>query len=365
MDPYVLLYLVVPVAGSMVVPLVVFAFRRTYVPARWEEIARHLGNKQIAETYLTLFAPTLDLTKTDALGFVKDHYDSRHSEKRYRLPLISTFIPSLAGLLVCSFWCRAKLEGTANEISTIPEPIIMAIIGGYVWSLYEVLMRHNSGDLTPASLYDISFRLLAAAPIGYACSLLSFDKAPVFFAFVASAFPVRDLRLMLRRYFAKQVKLEFTPTHDSSGLVGQVVQGLSDDTLARLDEIRIRTTLDLAYADPLKIFQETGFPVRNVIDWIDQALLGIYVGGKLAGLCPRGIRGAIEVSTFYTEHCLDENEELRPQMSEDKEIEELAKLIGVDPKSVLRMLDQVRGDPHTDFISELWGEESEEESGEE
>jgi hypothetical protein len=355
MSSYALLCCVASVVGSVIVPLVVYAFRRTYVPARWDEIARHLDCGENAATYIALFAPALG-SQEDALRLIKDHYDSWHSKGQYGLPLVWTFIPTLAGLLICTFWCKAKLEGAADGISGIPEPIIMAILGGYVWSLYEVLMRHNSGDLTPTSLYDISFRIIAAVPIGYACSLLSFDKAPAFFAFAASAFPVRDLRRMLRGYFEKEAQTESIPTHDGKGLLGQVVHGLSHDTLARLDEIGIRTTVDLAYADPLKIFQGTGFAVRNVIDWIDQALLGIYVGGRLARLGPRGFRGAIEVCTFYMEHCLDENGKLRPRMSNDSEIKELANILGVEPQSVLRMLKEVYGDPHTDFISKLWGE---------
>lgn len=353
------LFVIAAVVASVVVPFIVYHFRRSYVPERWNEIQRHLKTGDLASTYVALFAPALG-TKGDGLDVVKDYFHSSYSRSRYFVPVLLTFVATLAQLLVCGIWCEHKLRGASDGVSVIPEPIIMAILGGYVWSLYELLGRHRSGDLTPVSLYGIALRVIGCVPIGYAFSLLSVDNVQSFFAFAAGAFPVRDLRRMLRRHFVSQLKAEAPRARGTQDHLGQELNGLSDDTLARLDEIQIRTTLDLAYADPLKIFLHTGFPVRHVIDWIDQALLGVYVDGKLGELRLMGIRGAIEASTFYDEHCLDETKHPKTGIENDEEVKVLAKVLGVDPRSALRMLDQVSGDPHTEFISVLWGEQNDE-----
>jgi len=73
-------------------------------------------------------------------------------------------------------------------LSRIKPPFVMALWGAFVWSLYEILSRRKSGDLTPVELYEVAVRFVTAIPIGYAFSLLVFDTVPALAAFAISAF---------------------------------------------------------------------------------------------------------------------------------------------------------------------------------
>src|SRR5207249_2582896 len=90
-------------------------------------------------------------------------------------------------------------------LGRIDTSITMALLGAFVWSLYEVLSRRKSGDLTPIELYDVVVRFITVVPIGYAFSLLVFDKVSPWLAFVVSAFPLRDIRQMIRKQALRKI----------------------------------------------------------------------------------------------------------------------------------------------------------------
>src|SRR5215470_15849308 len=59
----------------------------------------------------------------------------------------------------------ARLSGT----------IIMALVGGYIWSVFQITARSRSSELSPDDLFEIDLGLLAAVPVGIAFSLLTAD----------------------------------------------------------------------------------------------------------------------------------------------------------------------------------------------
>src|SRR5262249_26137705 len=127
-----------------------------------------------------------------------------HAWRHYAGPLTLTAIVLALELALCESWVEAKLISADSRSSLwpvqvlevhgrIPLPIIMGLLGGYVWSLYEVVSRKASGDLTPHELNDVVMRLIVSAPIGYAFSMLAIDRFQGAFAFTVSAFPIRDV----------------------------------------------------------------------------------------------------------------------------------------------------------------------------
>ena len=148
---------------------------------------------------------------------------------------------------------KSSMEAEFSAVLTCPSlwPLLVA----FVWSLYEVLSRMKSGDLTPIELEDVVIRFVTAVPIGFAFSLLVFDKVSPWLAFVASAFPLRDLRQLIRKQALR--KIGETPASSSSltkqSYIGQVLSDIGKETIVRLEELNIVTCMDLAYANPVKL----------------------------------------------------------------------------------------------------------------
>src|SRR6185436_12347941 len=96
-------------------------------------------------------------------------------------------------------------------------------------------------------------------------------------AFCLSAFPLNEVRRMIRRRTLKKLGEEAPAENPSrEALLSETVDGLSLETLARLSELQITTYTDLAYADPLRIMLKTGYSLRHVLQWMDHALLAVY-----------------------------------------------------------------------------------------
>ena len=354
--------------GALVAAAIPPAYLLYYIllvlPQRRGLIERQL-TEAAARGYVDLFSPAPHVEGTPAKPLALAPFDICHSPERYLITGLTAWIPMVVGIAVTALWIRAQATGADGGIGGLPSTYVMAFIGGYTWALYELISRARNGDLTPSVLIGVSFRMLSCVPIGYAFSILVTDEVAPFVAFAASAFPVRDVRLFIRRRLLRQIDTQ-AATAAAAGtreaLLRATVQGVSADTLARLREINITTIVDLAYADPIRILIETGIPLRPIIDWTDQCVLALYVGSKLDALAPMGIRGALEAAQFFEGQCLTraEPQKVKANAAQDAKVKEIAQVLGTTPASTVRMLEQVAGDPHVIVLSLLWGETSEE-----
>jgi hypothetical protein len=245
--------------------------------------------------------------------------------------------------------------------AAIPAEVVMALLGAFLWSLYEILNRRRSGDLTPDDLYDIAVRQLIAVPIGYAFSALVFEKVDVAVAFVASAFPLRDLKQILRQRVLNRAN-EDTATakaYENQGHVSQVVDGLSIETAARLEELHISTAMDLAYTDPVRLMVRTGFSIRHVLAWIDEAMVSVYFAPQRAKLRDLGIPCALDICEFYKHHCFDVETKHKKNCSHDPVVLAVADELKIPALLLPERLNAIYVDPHVRFLAACWyrGEE--------
>jgi hypothetical protein len=191
----------------------------------------------------------------------------------------------------------------------LPLVIIMALAGGYVWSVYQIFARIRASELSPSDLYEIDLGVLASIPVGFAFSLITaeLDGVRSFMAFAASAFPLREVSRLVRQNTTRKMleSTDASTTRPTELHLGTAIEGLSDQTLARLSELRITTVLDMAYCDPIKVMVQTGFPLPVIVDWIDQSLWALYVGDLKAQFDKCGLRCSLDVCEFVDLHLLD------------------------------------------------------------
>ncbi len=252
------------------------------------------------------------------------------------------------------------VNGTYPSLfSFVKFQFILALWGAFVWSLYEILTRRMSGDLTPVELYDVVFRYLTAVPVGYAFSLLVTDSVAGFVAFTVSAFPIRDLRQLLRKQALQ--KLGEAPQASSAqvakGYIGEVLSGMGNDTIARLQELNIESYLDLAYTDPVRLVIKTGVPIQLALTWIDQALLAAYFPQHKAKFELLGMPCALDLCEFYTTHCFDVEQNKEKDWRNDQAVKDLSTILDI-PIEILvsQPLKSIFKDPYTEFLVHVWYE---------
>ena len=243
---------------------------------------------------------------------------------------------------------------TAEQLAGVPDSIILALLGGLVWSTYEILARRYSRDLTPQELLQITFRLIASVPIGYAFANLAAGTWNAPLAFVASAFPIRELRRFIReRALASSASVPGSEKLPTAHL-GQVLDGISTETATRLEELNITTSWELAYADPVGLMARTGYSLRLILAWMDQALMTVYFDGKTPTLRNLAIPCALDLCEFFEAHCWDQSTAKYKPCSEDPAVKDLAQRLDIPASILPERLHALHRDPHVRFLVGTW-----------
>lgn len=384
-------------------PLLVIIYRSIEVPLRRAEIEKMMkcafdtSDKAACDKILAANPYISDPTQT----FIR-----YHSKRRYILPLlVLTVLTSSAAYIVYSSVrnqislhvaritaaAKAAAGSASAPASSAPAPtatpaptdsskdsnpipanwgpsfaVIMALVGGYIWSVYQICARSRSSELSPDDLYEIDLGLLAAVPVGIACSLITaFGNVPAFTAFAASAFPLRDVSRMVRQYATRQTlqaSASDTPARPAELHLGTSIEGLSEENMVRLGELRITTVLDMAYCDPIKVMVQTGFPLPVVIDWVDQSLWSLYAGDVKSKINQRGIRCSLDVCEFVDMHLREKSKDDQPgpkktalTPADQDALNALAKdMNDCNPVLLQDLLFRIEADPQVVVLRKLW-----------
>lgn len=299
-----------------------------------------------------LFPKRIAKPTTDVEQAISDHFYQFQSWPRYAMALflLATFSGG-ALFFVWAWTTQTFFEGTSRfgVISPILEKeAVFALTGAFVWSLYELSQRARRRELTPDELFDVSIRYLFALPIGHLGVLLSIDSVDYAFAFLATALPIRDLQRFARKRALEKMNVRDSKAEPTrAGYLAEVVDGLSPDTVARLEEIDIVSFTDLAYADPIRIMVKAGFSPRHIIQWMDHAMLGIYALPHKRKLAENAICCALDAKEFYQAH-------FKAHLGECPAIKALVKGTGVEAATLCEMFGRVAIDPQVQFLGRMW-----------
>jgi hypothetical protein len=174
---------------------------------------------------------------------------------------------------------------------------------------------------------------------------------------VASAFPLRDVRQLIRKQALRKLG-EAPPSINSitaQTYIGHLLSDIGEETIIRLEELNIVTCMDLAYTDPVRLMVKTGAPIKLVLAWIDKALLAVYAASHLRALERMGMPCALDVCAFYVKHCWDLRNGTEKDWEKSPAVLALAEQLKV-PVAILvpGMLTNVFFDPHTQFLIRAW-----------
>jgi hypothetical protein len=281
------------------------------------------------------------------------YYNSQFGRQRFVLPLI--LFAAICGLLLCwsTFSIADLLQTGTVSTGKLPLVAVVAVMGAYMWALYDEIAKWYSSDLSPNDIYWWCFRFSIAAPMGYAAQSAFTDKLSLPIVFLLGAFPTIQLMTIARRIATR--KLGFADSKDREVSELQSLQCVDVPKAEQFAAEGITTILQFAYSDPIKLTIRTGLSYSYIVDCTCQALLWIYVEHDITKLRKCGLRSAFEVLDLWLDLQTSDAKARAEQV-----LREAAAVIGCPETSLRNIFEQVALDPYTQFLFLSWSGRSKE-----
>jgi hypothetical protein len=287
---------------------------------------------------------------------------------KFEPTLVSWLTGSL--LLTGVFMIVAVLARLADKGTPPIDGIVYAGYGTYVATLWFMLGRLNAHALSPRFLVNSAIKAAIAILIGFIAS----TSLTVFQAGAAkpgATAPVSTHMLLFMvgffhdwalGYIRKKAVEVFQPHQNAATeLPVGMIEGVDDSTADLLDEMGISSVQHLATQNPLELSMRSLYPIRRVIDWVDQALLTMFFREKITAARELGIRGVAEFVAVYM-HAAGL---LNGSQKEAKELmTSLSQKLGMSEAALYLMADACRHDDSVKFVYNLRHFEDEKPSGE-
>ena len=234
--------------------------------------------------------PSGHRTESDAAtieGFVRrgidravDDYESLRS---YRL-LVPAFILSLLYWLGFSLGLSLLVDRAAESLpfswpffgfnkTWLYNPAV-ALVGAYVFNMGLLVRRAFMADFTKNVMWAAINRIVLS--VGYAIIIhflhpaqgKMYQKSGIVISFALAFFP-RILLTVLRRSVTNWFSVD---DNASKELNIQLISGIDVWKEERLEEEGIESVQNMATADIFGLIPKLHYPVRTIIDWMDQAI---------------------------------------------------------------------------------------------
>jgi hypothetical protein len=269
-------------------------------------IESFMSNNAVFAAYVNRFGPA-----NNRAGAAPGLFGLTYDWRVYGLAIFFNLVIIAAAVCVCLIRGGVSMNlplALEALLATAPVTVLLSLGGAYILNLYDLLKRYRVGDLYPSCLHFHWLHMIVAAFLGPLLAQAFAPGVARVVAFGVGIFPLKDSLDTVKKYAAK--RLELSPTRVAAeGASLNKVQGLTQETIERLEEEGINSTEHLAYSDPIKLLLRTNIPWVILIDLIDQALLYNYVGDKITELRSIGIRGAIEMAAIVQDLLKGDEEE--------------------------------------------------------
>jgi hypothetical protein len=207
-------------------------------------------------------------------------------EKYWRGPSIAVFAPQY----VDSAWRGARF----------------AAAGAYAYALLYLGQRSLRRDLSSGAA-TWAMVTLAAGPLAGGTLALLWNKAPgggsdwtfdsIYFV---AGFSPRYASAVVNEAVRRLWLTRAGGTADTSLCVPLTqLRGVTVDVADRLEEEGITDAVQLAYADPLKLYRNTAYDKRQILAWIDEALLLANFAQHWQDLRSADVTGVIDLAARY------------------------------------------------------------------
>ena len=159
-----------------------------------------------------------------------------------------------------------------------------AFLGAYVFTLFHVVRGYHRRDLHPKTYNTIVVRILAAYALSLVVSVVSDAPGAEVLMFFVGFMPQSALVWLREKAAGKGGIGQHIPLHEPAPLTK--LEGIDLYDRTRLAEEGINNIEALAHADIVDLMSSTRISAAELVDWTDQAILYLHVGGD--ALAQRG-----------------------------------------------------------------------------
>jgi hypothetical protein len=303
--------------------------------------------------------------------FIENYFNSDFRAGRghqdYVWPVALFTILSGVGLFLTLGLSWPNFNETLSVPGWPPPTFAYAFVGAYLACILTLFERVKHFDLDPHVYQDLTFRVLFSSLAGYIIAVHLGGNLQALTAFGIGLFPLQQSWNFITTKAAAIVGAK--QTQEALGDDLSKIQGLEhEENRKKLLDAGISSIQSLATADPILLFFRTPFPLRTVVDFIDKAILYLYLGDKVLKLREHGVNGVIElvaVAKLYErkpayplESRNDDSTRLNPFFADikaDELVNHLAAVIDVSPEALKTFIYNMYYDPVVVFLYDVWG----------
>ena len=258
----------------------------------------------------------------------RDKFDVIYGQNRagrsagVRSPIVTATLLAFVGWLLVFFPPVGDVQGLAPN----PTPLAYGFLGAYIFGLGSLVRQYVTDDLQIRYYASLTSRYLTVFVLSSLVALLvqpgsdsglSSADSYLLAAFVIGLFPSTGLRVAQRL---------------GTAALGVVLKGFQEpQPLSKLDGLNayhedrlllegIENLQNLSCAKIVDLMLKTRYPVEQIVDWIDQALLHLHARDRIEDFQASGLRTATDFLDAYE----------MPELPEDKRPgwrEDLARLL--------------------------------------
>lgn len=232
---------------------------------------------------------------------IESHYGQRTLFVRYGLPAIFLLIEGIVVAFVLLHPERFFLERNGELLRGAR----FGAAGAYCWVLVELGQRSFRRDVTPGvamwALVTLALGPMLAAIMAFIWKFTP-DKdsqwQSALVLFYAGYAPRNLLRVvetaalqMLRAGSSATIELRSTPLTKIRGIDLEIQQRLLEEGIPNVEA--------LAAAEPIRLVRNTSFDLRQILWWMDAALMMVFVPRGWEILEENGITGAIDIADYH------------------------------------------------------------------
>jgi hypothetical protein len=163
--------------------------------------------------------------------------------------------------------------------------LAFAFLGAYLFTIFHIVRAYQRRDLVPKTYNTIVVRFLAAYILTLAAEAMLpgdvDDRTVIAFAFFAGFLPQSAL-VRLREVFTDSRERRRVEVLDEKAPLTEL-EGIDLYDRTRLAEEGVNNVHALAHADIVELMSSTRISADRLVDWTDQAILFLRVGGDHMG----------------------------------------------------------------------------------
>ena len=289
-------------------------------------------------------------------------FQQQFSVRNYIMPTAILFILSLSGNFVLFSYLHplwGELELLNELILNIPTAIFYGFIGSNLFVLYSIITRFSSVDISPTMILGMSYQIILSTTAAYVLATLFLEQSDPAITFLVGFVPYADLatwftnsaRNKLGQKPLIEPDKEILKKKETENLY--YLKGIAREDSLRLREEGIYTIQDLALSNPITLYLVTPFKMSQIIEWINQAYLHMFVGGQtMESFREMGVLGAMGVRIKV----LDSLQTTTDTTAYENLVETVSTQTKKSKDVISSLMERLKMDPRVIILHRLWME---------